>query len=84
MITDLILSFLLTLPLALLRSLPDVNLSFPTGVFDFIWTVSNSIAYIIPVRQLLPILYAEGALTTFRIAWSMLIRMKSFIPGMGA
>jgi hypothetical protein len=84
MIVDLILDLILSVPIALLEALPDINLEISANVFDGIETFFANVAYALPVVQLLPILIISNALMLFRVAWAIVIRVKSFIPTMGA
>ena len=84
MITDLIINLLLKIPLMLLELLPDIDVSLPENVFDGINTFFANVGYALPVLQLMPILIISNALMLFRVAWALVIRIKSFIPTMGA
>lgn len=84
MITDLIINLLLKTPLMLLDLLPDIDVSLPDNVFDGVNTFFANVAYALPVLQLMPILIISNALMLFRVAWALVIRIKSFIPTMGA
>lgn len=84
MIVDAILDLILSIPLALLDTLPDINLEISDNVFSGMETFFANVAYALPVVQLLPILIISNALMLFRVAWAIVIRVKSFIPTMGA
>lgn len=86
MITDAIINILVS-PLYLvfnlmpLDSIPDLVL--PDDVFNGISGFLANVAYIIPINGLLPILILGWALDNFNIIWSLILRIKSFIPTMG-
>jgi len=84
MIVDAILDLILSVPLALLNALPDINIEISENVFNGMETFFGNVAYALPVVQLLPILIISNALMLFRVAWAIVIRVKSFIPTMGA
>lgn len=84
MITDKILDVLFYLPLLLFKALPAVDFSIPDNVYNGIETFCTNIGYVVPINALLPILVTSFALSTFQIAWALVIRIKSFIPTMGA
>lgn len=84
MITDALISVLTAVPLALLCLLPDVNIAIPDSVFNWLINICNAVGYLLPVKDLIPILLIMVTLTGFRIAWAIVLRVKSFIPTMGA
>lgn len=84
MITDTIINIFLALPRNLLSLLPDVNLELPDVAFQELFDIISSLTWALPVVALMPILVISFMLQGFKIAWSLLIRIKSFIPTMGA
>lgn len=83
MVTDAILNFLLTPLLLLLDNLPTLEISINvdfTKFFEYITLISS----VVPLQGLLPIVYIKIALVTFNIIWAIVLRVKSFIPTMGA
>ena len=83
MIVDAILNFFLTPILLLLDSLPTLEISVSvdfTKFFEYITLISS----VIPLKEILPILYIKFALLGFSILWAIILRVKSFIPTMGA
>lgn len=48
-------------------------------VFSFLWVIS----YIFPVSALMPIVFTQLALETFKFVMTIIIRIKSFLPFMG-
>lgn len=84
MITDKILNILFYFPLLLAKALPDMDFSIPDNVFNGFNTFLFNVGYIIPIKALMPILVSSFAISTLKIMWALIIRIKSFIPTMGA
>lgn len=84
MITEALLSFFLFPLKLILTALPEVHVSIPDNIFNGINSFLGGVVYIVPVPELLPILTISLALRTFKIFWALGIRIKSFIPTMGA
>lgn len=84
MITDLLLSALSAVPLMLLSLLPSVDITIPNGVFDWLISTCNTVAYILPIKALMPIFILMLSINAFKIAWALVLRVKSFIPMMGS
>lgn len=84
MITEALINVFLFLPKLLLQALPDINISIPKDVFDTLQNFLLNLEYIFPIVELLPILVISISLSLFKIAWALVIRIKSFIPTMGA
>lgn len=83
MITDFIINVFLALPMALLDLLPDIDISINDNVFYGIETFVCNVAYIFPIKALMPIIIISSSLINFDIIWSIILRLKSFIPTMG-
>lgn len=86
MITDLIINILMAIPYFLLNGLESLNfnLELPNNFFTILNEFSSGVGYVLPVSKLLPIFFITISLYCFRIYWSLVIRIKSFIPGMGS
>lgn len=84
MITEALINVFLFLPKLLLQALPDIDISIPKDVFDTLQNFLLNLGYIFPIVELLPILVISISLSLFKIAWALVIRIKSFIPTMGA
>lgn len=84
MITDAILNVLFYVPLLLVNALPAVDFAMPDNVFNGIDTFVSNVAYVIPIRALMPILVSSFSISCFKIFWALLLRIKSFIPTMGS
>lgn len=84
MITDLLISALSAVPLMLLSLLPDIPINIPDGVFEWLHNVCSMVAYLLPVKALIPIFAIMLSVNGFKIAWAIVLRVKSFIPTMGS
>lgn len=84
MITEALINVFLFLPKLLLQALPDIDISIPKDIFDTLQNFLLNLEYIFPIVELLPILVISISLSLFKIAWALVIRIKSFIPTMGA
>lgn len=84
MITDKILDILFYFPLLLAKALPDMNFSLPDNIFNGIDTFVTNVGYVVPITALMPIFMTSVAISTFQVGWALVIRIKSFIPTMGA
>ena len=81
MIIDAIIGFLLALPNALLNSLTSIgDIVIPTGAFDWWKNIINMLTYVFPVYSILPIMVISTGIKTFQIGWSLLNKLKGFIP----
>lgn len=87
MIIDKILDFLFYFPMLLLETLLDFDLSIPDDVLNIVNGVNNfiyNVAYVIPFSRLSGILALSISISTLQILWALILRIKSFIPTMGA
>lgn len=84
MIIQKLLELILNGVLGLLDLLPTLNFSIPTGILNVVGNALYGINYFVPIKDVLPILIISFAITGFRIVWASIIRIKSFIPMMGA
>lgn len=67
-----------------LLSLPVIdNIEMSDDVFSDLSDALYNIAYFVPLRSMLFMLSISWALDHFAIIWSLILRIKSFIPGMG-
>lgn len=84
MIVDFLLEQLTAFPMFLIGMLPDVNIAIPDNVFNWLFDVANAVGYLLPIKGLLGILTLSLSIKGVQIAWAILLRVKSFIPTMGA
>ena len=85
MIIEAILALLCAIPIMLLNSLTSItSLAIPEGTFTWWYNIFDVLTYIFPVWAVLPILFITFAITGFSFIWSIILRVKSFIPTMGA
>lgn len=83
MITDAILNVLLAIPLLLLNSLPSINIDLSNSPIDTIFSYFTMFNTIVPISDALIILSVFLVLYNFSFIWSLILRIKSFIPTMG-
>lgn len=66
--------------LGLINALPSFSLTIPadllTGAADFL----NGVSFFLPMQSLIALFEIKIIVINFRLAWSILLRIKSFIP----
>lgn len=70
--------------LDLIDMLPALDFTIDNQVFSWFINVLKIINLVLPINQLLPILYIGFTITFFKLIWALILRVKSFIPTMGA
>jgi len=75
---------MLFLPELLLSMLPQIELELPDNVLAGLGDVFGAVGYFFPVAALLPILIISIAMDLFQIIMAIVVRIKSFVPTMGA
>lgn len=83
MITDAILNVLLALPLLLLNALPAIDINLSDSPIDKVLNYFTMFNAILPISDAFIILGIFLVLHNFSFIWSLLLRIKSFIPTMG-
>lgn len=84
MITEGILNILAFIPNALLNNMNGISISIPDNVFNGLDSIFNCLGFIFPISGLLMILTLSFTIKSFQIIWSIILRIKSFIPTMGS
>lgn len=84
MITEGILNILAFLPNLLLDSMKGISISIPENIFDGLNSIFGCLGFVFPVSGLLVILSFSFLINNFQIIWSLILRIKSFIPTMGS
>lgn len=84
MITEGILNILAFIPNALLNNINTISLSIPDNIFNGLDSIFNCLGFLFPIGGLLIILTLSFTIKSFQIIWSIILRIKSFIPTMGA
>lgn len=84
MITEGILNILAFIPNLLLDNLGSISLSIPSNIFDGLNSIFNCLGFLFPISGLLVILGISFTIKNFQIIWSIVLRIKSFIPTMGS
>ncbi len=86
MISQLLISLFITPLNALLNSLPVVDMNF-LEKWEYIAQMLKDIFYgvgcVIPLKELMPLVYFQIGLWEFKIAYAVILRIKSFIPTLG-
>ena len=84
MITNAIINVLLAPVNILLDLLPAVDVSIPADAFNSMSSVFDCIGFVLPVSAICPVLLMCIGLKTARSVMALVVRIKSFIPTMGA
>lgn len=75
---------LLTLPVILaLDAFNRVQVTIPLGVFNGLSILAKDLGWIFPVAEILPIFALKIGLRIASIFWTVILKVKSFIPTMG-
>jgi hypothetical protein len=83
MITEAILTVFLAIPKFIISVLPTVSVELPENVFDGLKGILNVVGYLIPIAALIPIIIVSFGMDCFKVVMALVVRIKSFIPGMG-
>ena len=76
---------LFTAPMKLfLQSIPTISVTIPEDVLTQILEYIKLACYFLPVKTIVAILTINLAIWTFKITMAIVVRVKSFIPTMGA
>lgn len=83
MVFDKIMEFIVAPVTWLINLFPAMDFSFSPTVLADIMDLFRALGYVIPWAGLLPILTASILLLSFRLTWTIILRLKSFIPTLG-
>ncbi|GAB5082672.1 hypothetical protein Osc1_18470 [Hominimerdicola sp. 21CYCFAH17_S] len=83
MITELILTPFIFIAKLIIGLLPDFVVNFPESVMHGITVLSQNVGYVLPIPGLIKIFNLYLLFLVFRFGFSLVIRIKSFIPSMG-
>lgn len=84
MIVDAILNVILAIPTLLLDFMGELSIEIPSGIISWLDSMVYCLAYLLPISTILVIIVVEFSLMGFHIAWAIILRIKGFIPTMGA
>lgn len=86
MITEIVIGFLISIPYIILYSLQgfDFNLALPNDIFNVLKDLTVGVAYVVPVAHFLLLFNIRVGILIFKCVWSLVIRLKSFIPTFGS
>lgn len=79
-VTLFIFSVVFRVALGLINALPGLNVSIPLDFFNGVSEFTNGIAFFLPMQSLVALFEIKMTVISFRLAWSILLRIKSFIP----
>ena len=80
MITDAILGFLYNCIAGLIDLMPEFNVMLPDGSFQLLDSVFSCLGFLLPMAVITPILTYIIAREGFRLAYSVWLTIKSYIP----
>ena len=83
MITDLILKAICFPIFAVFDMAQNIQFTIPVGVFNGLSVLAKDLGYIFPVSAIAPIIAIRIGLRIFSIFWTIVLKIKSFIPTMG-
>lgn len=72
-----------TMSIGLLDTLPTLSISIPFTLFDVFQDIFNGINFFLPMNTIFLIFEAKLSLIGLRLAFSIILRIKSFIPTLG-
>lgn len=84
MITESIMNMFLFIPRVIIDMIPVTTIDLPNSVTGVATQLLDGVGYVFPILGLMPILLNSILLDIFKVTWALLIRIKSFIPTMGA
>lgn len=84
MITKSILYVICSPVLLLLEVLPSVSIIFPSDIFASMDSLFAGLGYIFPMTSICIIIMTKISLKLAKITIAVIVRIKSFIPTMGA
>lgn len=79
-VTLFIFSVVFRVALGLINALPGLSLSLPADLLDDAAEFLNGVAFFLPMSSLVALFEIKITVINFRLAWSILLRIKSFIP----
>ncbi len=84
MITEAIFNVLLAPLLLLVEAIPAIPFTIPSGAFNGMSSTFGALGYFLPMAALSPIIIAIFTFKIAKITMALIVRIKSFIPTMGA
>lgn len=79
-VTLFIFSVVFRVALNLLNALPGLNFVIPSDLLEDAFDFVNGVAFFLPMSSLIALFEIKLTVINFRLAWSILLRIKSFIP----
>lgn len=79
-VTLFIFSVVFRVALGLLNALPGLSVTIPVDLLDDAAEFLNGVSFFLPMQSLIALFEIKLTVINFRLAWSILLRIKSFIP----
>ena len=83
MIIDAFLRLLTAPVLLLLDTLTTYTFTIPSGVFNGLSVLARDLGYLFPITAIVPIIGIKIGLRIFSLFWTIVLKVKSFVPTMG-
>lgn len=83
MLLKAIFSVIMAIPNLIISLFPDISIVLPDGIMVYMSYLCKFIGYFIPVQGLLSLFMLNFAIQSAHIVWTLVLRIKSFIPTMG-
>ena len=80
MITEILLNMIKLPLLGLLKLLPVINITIPSGIQDWFTGAVQSVAFLLPVGDILIMMGVTLALVNFKFIWRLVTKLWSMLP----
>lgn len=68
---------------AMFEDMENFDIAISDDVFKGLEILCENLAYVFPIKQLMPLVVIDFMLINFKLFWALFLRAKSFIPTMG-
>lgn len=79
-----IIGFCFKVVFTLLDALPGLDFTIPEGILDNMASFFNGVAFFLPMSSIALLFEIKMTVLSFRLAWSVFLRVKSFVPGISS
>ena len=83
MIVEAILNLFIGLAFLILNLIPTLEFAIDENILNGASQIFQGLGSILPIPQLLPIFLIWFTVANFSIIWTIILKIKSFIPSMG-
>lgn len=83
MLIDIFLKLLTTPLISAFKLIDTFTFTIPVGVFNGLVTLAKDLGYLFPISAIVPIIGFKLGLRVISFTWSIVLKVKSFIPTMG-